>query len=145
MTATRMGDDLQFYLSLLLLLALAAGILIPVWRRQAERAAKERCDAQAQAVDPRSRPPPNPDGKFTAFELWPQARYRVIAPFVDFDNVTHEIGERWTFLNKAFLPYEDGLSLFVERNGEQQHIRLQCRDDAQAHIVHAFSDFVVEE
>ena len=65
--------------------------------------------------------------------------------FVDYDNVTHEVGERWTFLGEGFLPYESGLSLFVEHNGAEVHIRMQCRDDAQGPIVQAFSDYVVEE
>ena len=91
------------------------------------------------------RPAPSPDGKFTAFDLWPQAKYRVVTAFVDFDNVTHPVGERWTFLRKAFLPYEDGLSLFVEENGREVHIRMQSRDDAQGHIVRTFSEYVVEE
>ena len=48
------------------------------------------------------------------------------------------------FLCKAFLPYERGLSLFVEHNGEQMHIRMQGRDDAPGPVAQAFSDCVVE-
>jgi hypothetical protein len=48
------------------------------------------------------------------------------------------------FLGKAFLPYERGLSLFVEHNGEQMHIRMQGRDDAPGPVAQAFSDCVVE-
>ena len=83
--------------------------------------------------------------KFSAFELRPQAWYRVVTRFADYDRVLHEVGERWKFLRKAFLPYEDGLSLFVEQEGRELHIRMQCREEEQGGIVHAFSDFVVEE
>jgi hypothetical protein len=83
--------------------------------------------------------------KFTAYELRPQATYRVIAAFVDYDNEMHPVGERWRFLRDSFLPYEDGLSLFVEQDGGENQIRLQCRNEAQNDIVQAFSDYVVEE
>ena len=138
-----MDTDIFFYLELLALLAV--GVVIAIQRNRARIAREHRARAELEAVQANNRPPPNPDGKFSAFELWPQARYRVVAAFVDYDNVTHEIGERWTFLRKAFLPYEDGLSLFVVENGQEIHIRLQSRDEAQGHIVRAFSDFVVEE
>jgi Domain of unknown function (DUF3601) len=82
---------------------------------------------------------------FSAFELRPRATYRVVAAFVDYDWNAHAVGERWTFIRKIFLPYEDGLSLFVEEDGRETHIRLQDRDGEQAHFVDAFSDFVVEE
>jgi hypothetical protein len=83
--------------------------------------------------------------KFSAHELWPQTTYRVIAAFADFDKRTHEAGERWKFLYKGFLPYEDGLTLFVEHEGRETQIRLQCRDEEQNAVVQAFSDFVAEE
>ena len=83
--------------------------------------------------------------RFSAFELRPGAWYRVVAPFADYDRVSHEIGERWKFLRRAFLPYDDGLSLFVEQDGREVHIRLQCREEEQGQLVHAFSDFVIEE
>ena len=86
-----------------------------------------------------------PRPAFSAFELRPGSYYRVIVPFADHDRERHEVGERWKFLRKAFLPYEDGLSLFVEREGREVHIRLQCREEEQGGLVHAFSDYVVEE
>jgi hypothetical protein len=138
--------DTDFLFSLAVLAVLGAAVLIAIWRTQKKRIAqeqRERDEREAARAD--KRPPPSPDGKFTAFDLWPQAKYRIVAAFVDYDNVTHEVGERWTFLRKAFLPYESGLSLFVEENGREIHIRMQCRDDAQGHIVNSFSDYVVEE
>ncbi len=107
--------------------------------------------AQKNPIEPPRLPssvvgsPPPQRLTFSAFELPPQATYRVVAKFADYDKRVHEVGERWRFLRKAFLPYEDGLSLFVEQNGREMHIRMQCRDEEQGPIVSAFSDFVAEE
>ena len=135
----------SFYDSLVTFAVLAFGTIFVIRHIQERSAKAQRERDEAEAAQAAVRPPPNPDGKFTAFELWPQAKYRVVTAFVDYDNIKHEVGERWTFLRKAFLPYEDGLSLFVEQDGQEVHIRLQSRNDAQGHIVGAFSDFVVEE
>jgi hypothetical protein len=86
--------------------------------------------------------PPSSAPRFSAFELRPQAVYRVVAPFGDYDGKVHGIGECWKFLRKDFLPYEDGLSLFVEHEGREVQIRLQCSAEAQGHIVQTFSEFV---
>jgi hypothetical protein len=137
--------DADFLFSLATLVVLSIGLFVAI-RRTQRRIAKERREKrEPEAVRVHERPAPSPDGKFTAFDLWPQAKYRVVTAFVDFDNVTHPVGERWTFLRKAFLPYESGLSLFVEENGREVHIRMQCRDEAQGHIVRTFSEYVVEE
>ncbi len=61
--------------------------------------------------------------KFTASELLPGQTYRVIAPFKDYDGIVHPIGESWRFVKKSFLPYEDGLSLFVEKDGQNLMVR----------------------
>lgn len=137
--------DIDFLFSLTILAIVAVGVFIAIWRSQARTAREQRERAEREAVQAIKRPPPNPDGTFTAFDLWPQAKYRVVTAFVDYDNVSHEVGERWTFLRKAFLPYEDGLSLFVEENGQEVHIRLQSREETQGQIVRAFSEYVVEE
>src|SRR5581483_7784594 len=74
--------------------------------------------------------PQSPKAKFSAFELRPQTMYRVVVAFADYDKGVHEVGEHWKFLRKSFLPYEDGLSLFVERgSGQETQIRLQCRPE----------------
>ena len=44
-------------------------------------------------------------------------RYRVIKAFRDFDGDEHPLDETWLFLGDSFLPYEDGLSLFVSIDG----------------------------
>lgn len=81
--------------------------------------------------------------KFTAADLVPGQTYRVIKPFVDYDGTVHPVNESWRFVEKSFLPYEDGLSLFVERNTQTVSIRLQWREEAQAELIDNFSDFVV--
>jgi hypothetical protein len=85
-----------------------------------------------------------PRRKFTAAELTPGKTYRVIAAFKDYDGTIHPVGERWRFLDKNFLPYEDGLTLNIEQNGQNGSIRLQWRDETQGQIIDGFSDFVEE-
>lgn len=82
--------------------------------------------------------------KFTAAELIPGQTYRVLQAFTDYDGVTHPVGEIWRFVSKNFLPYEDGLSLFIERNQQKTSFRLQWRAETQAQIIDNFSDFVIE-
>ena len=86
-----------------------------------------------------------PNRKFTAASLVPGKIYRVIAAFKDYDGMIHPIGEHWRFLDKNFLPYEDGLTLRIEQNGQDSSIRLQWRDETQGQIIDAFSDFAEEE
>jgi hypothetical protein len=76
--------------------------------------------------------------------LEPGRRYRVSRDFVDFDGVRHPAGEEWTFLGAAFLPYEDGVSLFVSLDGEREwQIRMQWRPEAQGAVLDALSSYVV--
>ena len=70
--------------------------------------------------------------------LRPGARCVVRVPFQDYDGATHPEGESWTFRTHSFLPYDDGLSLFVLRpDGSEAQIRLQWRPEAQAGIIDA--------
>ncbi len=82
--------------------------------------------------------------KFTAADLVSGQTYRVIAPFTDYDGIIHPVGESWRFVKKNFLPYEDGLSLFIERNGQNVSFRLQWREETQGELIDNFSDFVEE-
>lgn len=86
----------------------------------------------------------SPKRKFTAAELVPGKVYCVAVSFTDYDGKLHQVGENWRFVSKNFLPYEDGLTLFIEQNGESASIRLQWRDETQGHIIDNFSDFVEE-
>ena len=83
-----------------------------------------------------------PKRKFTAADLTPGKEYRLVAPFGDYDGIPHPIGESWRFLAKNFLPYEDGLTLYVERDGRKEQLRLQWREETQGHVIDCFSDFV---
>jgi hypothetical protein len=74
----------------------------------------------------------------------PGQTYRVIKAFTDYDGTVHPAGESWRFVKKSFLPYEDGLSLFVERNEQGVLIRLQWRAESQGEVIDNFSDFVEE-
>ena len=82
-----------------------------------------------------------PRRNFTAADLVPGRAYRVIRAFEDYDGVQHSVGERWRFARKDFLPYEDGLTLPGEINGQALRIRLQWRAEAQGHIIDRFSNF----
>ena len=62
-------------------------------------------------------------------------QYAVIQTFRDFDNGEHVVGETWTYIGSSFLPYDDGLSLFVEIDGKQRQIRMQWRDEEQGPII----------
>src|SRR4051794_12396453 len=99
---------------LILLVLLGAGFIALIARRD-KRIAREQLEARAASLLPSNYPIPTspPRLKFSAFDLQPRRTYRVAVAFSDYDKTRHEVGERWTFLGKAFLPYEDGLSLFL--------------------------------
>ena len=71
-------------------------------------------------------------------------RYRVVMAFVDFDRDEHKVGETWTYVGSAFLPYDDGLSLFVETDAGTRHIRMQWREEEQGPIIDRLQDYVQE-
>jgi len=70
------------------------------------------------------------------------ARYRVVAPFRDFDGEVHQPGMEWTFEGHSFLPYDDGLSLFVEQDGRTRQIRLRWLPGDQAEIIDNLSAYL---
>ena len=70
-------------------------------------------------------------------------RYRVVHEFIDVDGDVHPVGEQWTFRGYSFVPYDDGLSLFVSFTGDEEWlIRLQDRPSAQSHIINDLEAFV---
>ncbi len=83
-----------------------------------------------------------PNEKFTASDLLPGRTYQVIASFKDYSGTTHPVGESWRFVEKHFLPYEDGLTLIVEKDGQSVWIQLQWRPESQGEIIDNFSDYV---
>lgn len=82
--------------------------------------------------------------RFTAADLIRGRIYIVKTSFEDYDGAIHRIGEQWRFIEKDFLPYDDGLSLFVEMNEQKVQIRLQWRDETQGKIINNFSNYVQE-
>lgn len=93
---------------------------------------------------------PQPRGAWTAHRISGNfahlrvgARYAVSVEFRDFDGRVHPTGEAWTYLGHAFLPYDDGLSLFISLDREQEwHIRLQWREDAQGPVIDALDEHI---
>jgi hypothetical protein len=85
-----------------------------------------------------------PAKKFTTADLEPGKTYRVVVAFEDYDTLLHSVRESWRFVSKNFLPYDDGLTLYVERDGCTVPFRLQWRSEKKAHIISNFSDFVIE-
>ena len=82
---------------------------------------------------------------FTAFSLKPGQIYRVKAAFVDYDRKEHPVGETWRFVRHNFVPYDDGLTLYLEPLNEtngHRVIRLRCAPGDQEAIADHFSDFV---
>ena len=75
--------------------------------------------------------------------MTPGKRYRVVKPFKDFDGQVHPVGEEWTYVGTAFLPYDDGRSIFVSLDGEKEwHIRMQDRAEEQGPILDNLKDYV---
>jgi Domain of unknown function (DUF3601). len=75
--------------------------------------------------------------------LRPGTRYRVVRAFADYDGQVHPEGEEWVFVGTSFLPYDDGLSVFVkDADGQQHQIRMQWRDEAQGPVIDHFSEYL---
>jgi len=79
---------------------------------------------------------------FDASRLIPGRIYQVKVPFLDYDSNLHPVGERWSFIKNSFLPYEDGLTTWIEMDGRQSSFRLQWREETQGAIIDHFSDYV---
>lgn len=93
---------------------------------------------------------PCPPGHFTArggrdkFQhLRVGHSYRVTQPFTDYDGDLHPAGESWTYLGHNFVPYHDGLSLFVSLDGTQEwQIRLSWNPEDQGPIIDALETYI---
>ncbi len=71
--------------------------------------------------------------------------YKVVHEFVDHDGQLHPVGESWLFMGYSFLPYEDGLSLFVSLDGLREwHIPMQWREEEQGPIIDKLESHVQE-
>ena len=74
--------------------------------------------------------------------LYAGGHYAVVQAFTDYDGIVHPAGESWTYTGSNFLPYEDGLSLFVTISRRNLQIRLQWRPEAQGGIIDQLEDYV---
>ena len=69
--------------------------------------------------------------------------YEVVHAFTDFDGDEHPPGESWTYLGHNFVPYEDGLCLFVTMDGEREwNLRMCWRPEDQGPVIDHFKDYV---
>ncbi|KAA0970723.1 DUF3601 domain-containing protein [Aureimonas fodinaquatilis] len=87
----------------------------------------------------------NREPELTSFKhLEPGKRYRVTKGFTDYDGRYHPTGESWTFLRHSFLPYDDGLTLFVRLDdGILNTVRLQWRPDEQGPVIDTIEKHIV--
>lgn len=77
--------------------------------------------------------------------LVPGHLYEVARDFIDYDGAFHKSGERWTYLDHTFLPYDDGLSLFVSLDVDNEwHIRLQWRPGQQSSVIDGLDGYIRE-
>jgi hypothetical protein len=82
--------------------------------------------------------------QFSAFELKPGARYRVMKSFIDFDRLEHPVGETWRYESRNYFPYDAGMCLNVSKAGTMTCIRFQDYREAQGEIIDRFSNYVSE-
>jgi hypothetical protein len=67
----------------------------------------------------------------------------VVKAFCDFDGDEHPEGESWLYLGDSFLPYDDGLSLFVSIDGQREwHIRMRWTPEDQGPIIDSIQKYV---
>ena len=76
--------------------------------------------------------------------MTPGPTYRVVRPFTDFDGRRHAAGDLWTYRSESFLPYDDGLTLFVTINGQEAQIRMRVTPDDQGPIIDSFAEYLIE-
>jgi len=88
--------------------------------------------------------PEVPKRKFAGSELIAGKTYRVLREFTDYDGLPHAMGETWSFISHNFVPNDDGLTLYIGRDGRTVPLRLQWRTETQGHIVSEFFDYVKE-
>lgn len=69
-------------------------------------------------------------------------RYQVVKAFADFDGDEHPVGETWRFEGHSFLPYDDGLSLYVTRpldittaDAAPHQIRMRWTPEDQGEVI----------
>ncbi|MBK7883298.1 MAG: DUF3601 domain-containing protein [Chitinophagaceae bacterium] len=81
---------------------------------------------------------------YNHLNLVPGKKYKVIKEFTDFDRQLHPVGETWLFVGTNFLPYDDGLTLHVNKDGKNIAYRLRWLDSDQGYIIDNFKKLFVE-
>lgn len=72
-------------------------------------------------------------------------RYRVARAFTDYDGVPFEFDDTWWFVGVAYAPYDDGITLYITRDGVTEAcIRLEDRPGGQDYVVAALAEYFVE-
>ena len=79
---------------------------------------------------------------FNPLNLTPGQKYKIIKTFIDFDQIVHPVDEAWIFIETNFLPYEDGLTLHVLKEGLKTTYRLKWTKENQENIIENFKDFI---
>lgn len=72
-------------------------------------------------------------------------RYQVLKEFVDYDGIVHPAGENWIFETTNFLPYEDGLTLHVLKEGQHKVYRFRQIPEEQSALIDNFADYVTRQ
>lgn len=62
--------------------------------------------------------------------------YEVIQAFNDYRNISYSVGDKFIFIGSNFVPYESGLSLFLDKNGCEWHLMLCIRPEFQQEVAH---------
>jgi hypothetical protein len=76
------------------------------------------------------------------YQLKKGETYKVIKPFIDFDKVTHKVGETWVFDKITYLPYHSGLSLFVIENSVNKQYHFQDIVEEQEELLSNFIKYI---
>ena len=74
--------------------------------------------------------------------LRPGQAYEVTRECIDYDHQLHVVGETWTFVAQSFTPYDDGLLLEAQQQGQLTHFRMQWWDESQGVVMDNFTDYV---
>lgn len=97
---------------------------------------------------------PFPKGSYTGHILphkrrnWghlePGRRYSVAREFADYDQDLHPVGESWIFLGYSFQHMDEGLSLYVSLDGEQEwYLPLQNGPEQQGEVMDYLEQYLV--
>lgn len=77
--------------------------------------------------------------------LEPGHRYVVVKEFLDNGKSLHPVGESWTFLGYNYHQMDEGLSLYVSLDGEQEwYLPLQGGADREGEVMDYLENYIHE-